>query len=289
MEEEAPCPDAAELEALVGESLPDQRASALLAHIGTCRKCQAALENSHSTQTLRLDRVDTGIITLSEDDERQAFVQRMKSTRALEPATSEPSSTADLSFLAPSEKEGVIGTLGSLEALEVIGRGGMGLVLRAYDTELRRTVAVKVLSPALAASEAARERFIREARAAAAIHHENVLPIHAVDRSGELPYFTMPLIEGMSLQDRLDQQQTPMPPAQVANIASKIASGLAAAHAEGLIHRDIKPANILLDESENRVWLADFGLARALEEPSVTVAGTLVGTPQFMAPEQLDD
>ncbi len=287
--EDTACPDAAELKALVEESLPEERLSEVQRHLGECEKCQAALEVASGTQSIRMDHFKKEI---DREESRAtapaAFMERLKSSKAS--MTVVPQTSADdLSFLTPSEKEGLLGKLDSLEVLEVAGRGGMGLVLKAYDPELHRSVAVKVLSPALAACESARERFLREARAAAAIDHENVLPIHTVDRTGPLPYFTMPLVEGKSLQALLDEKESPMPVEQVVTLGRKIASGLAAAHAEGLIHRDIKPANILLDAGGSRTWLADFGLARALEEPSVTIAGTLVGTPQFMAPEQLDD
>ncbi len=289
MECGASCPDPSELSALVNDTLSQERVEALLPHVGECAKCQSYMDDVSGTKTFHLEGLTEDSVHESDDSSLRQFVERVKEPITRVAHTNHSEGEDDLSFLTPSGDENSIGKLGALEVAEVIGRGGMGLVLRAVDPELQRSVAVKVLSPSLAASAPARERFIREARAAAAIHHENVLPIHAVDRSGELPYFTMPLIEGKSLQEVLDERNAPMPHEKLVDLASKIASGLAAAHDQGLIHRDIKPANILLDKDESRVWIADFGLARALEEPSVTLAGTLVGTPQFMAPEQLDD
>jgi serine/threonine-protein kinase len=167
----------------------------------------------------------------------------------------------------------------------VIGRGGMGVVLRAYDPWLRRLVAIKVLAPHLAHSSAARRRFAREARAAAAVSHDHVVLIHAVDQADGLPYLVMEYVPGISLQERLDRGG-PLDVRSILRIGIQVAAGLAAAHARGLIHRDIKPANILLEKGVGRVKITDFGLARAVDDVSVTQSGMIVGTPEYMAPEQ---
>lgn len=288
MEAIEPCPDAAELDALILETLPAERMEQLTRHIGRCTRCQAALERAGDSKVFKLDLAASDPSPPIDAHPPIEFIQKMRSPD-LETVIASSSDPEDLDFLTPTNREGLLGTLNSLEILEVIGRGGMGLVLRAHDPELQRQLAVKVLAPSLATNQSARERFIREARAVAAVDHRHVLPIYSVDRSGSLPYFTMPLVEGPSLQDLLDQSAKPMANELIISIAGKVASGLAAAHEQGLIHRDIKPANILLDEKADRVWLADFGLARAMEAPTLTVSGTLVGTPQFMAPEQLED
>ncbi len=198
------------------------------------------------------------------------------------PAACEPVS---LDFLgAPSHPE-MLGRLGRYEIERVIGAGGMGIVLKGFDSELHRPVAIKVLAPHLAHSGAARVRFAREARAVAAIAHENVLPIHDVESSGKLPYLVMPFVPGQSLQARLDAQG-PLPIRDVLRIACQAAEGLAAAHAQGIVHRDVKPANILLEESIDRVRIMDFGLARAADDASVTRSGIIAGTPYYMSPEQ---
>jgi len=141
-----------------------------------------------------------------------------------------------------------------------------------------------VLAPQLATSASARTRFMREARAAAAISHENVVTIHAVDEANGLPYLVMHHVAGRSLQQRLDDGG-PMELKELLTIARQIAAGLAAAHAHGLIHRDIKPANILLEDSGVRI--TDFGLARAIGEVSLSQSGVVAGTPLYMAPEQI--
>lgn len=199
------------------------------------------------------------------------------------PAT--PVGTADnFDFLEPADKAGCIGRLGYYEVIDVIGRGGMGIVFRALDPRLNRIVAIKVLAPELAASPLARRRFLREAQAAAAVSHPHVVTIHAVDEA-KLPYLVMECIVGQSLQQKLDQVG-PLRLTEILRIGSQIAEGLAAAHRQGLIHRDIKPANILLENGVERVKITDFGLARAADDAAITRTGEVSGTPQYMSPEQ---
>jgi serine/threonine protein kinase len=190
-----------------------------------------------------------------------------------------------LDFLEPSDKPGVLGRLGHYEVLEVVGRGGMGIVLRAFDEKLHRVVAIKVLAPALATGVSARQRFVREARAAAAVSHDNVIDIHAVEDSGPVPYLVMQFIDGKTLQEKLDRTG-PLPVTEILRIGLQIAEGLAAAHRHGLIHRDIKPANILLENGIERVKITDFGLARAVDDAKLTQSGVVAGTPAYMSPEQ---
>jgi serine/threonine-protein kinase len=159
------------------------------------------------------------------------------------------------------------------------------VVLKAFDPALNRHVAIKVLSPQLANSGAARRRFAREAQAAAAVVHEHVVAIHSVADNDGLPYLVMSYIPGCSLQERLDRQG-PLEVKEVLRIGMQVAAGLAAAHAQGLVHRDIKPANILLENGVERVKITDFGLARTFDDASLTGSGVVAGTPQYMAPEQ---
>ena len=203
-----------------------------------------------------------------------------------------PTEDISLSFLKPSDKDGVKGTIGPYEVLEVIGRGGMGVVLRAVDPKLNRIVAVKALLPELAANPNSRRRFLREAQAAAAISHPHVVTIHAVDDSHEdaqgkpvPPYLVMEFVAGQSLQQKLDRVGT-LRLTEILRIGRQIAEGLAAAHKQGVIHRDIKPANILLENGVERVKITDFGLARAIDDITVTRTGEVSGTPQYMSPEQ---
>jgi serine/threonine protein kinase len=161
----------------------------------------------------------------------------------------------------------------------------MGVVFAAEDVQLKRGVALKVMKPEYGTSDEARQRFLREARAAAAIEHDHVVAIYQVGEDRGLPYLAMKLLQGESLADRLGREkQLPIP--EVLRIGREIAEGLAAAHEGGVIHRDIKPANIWLEGERGRVKILDFGLARAADDVSLTRTGTIMGTPQYMSPEQ---
>lgn len=188
-------------------------------------------------------------------------------------------------FLTPPKHYGHIGFLAEYEIIDVLGRGGMGLVLHGHDTSLDRKVAIKVLAPQLAVVEIARKRFAREARAAAAIHHERVVTIYAVSEAAGLPYMVMEFVSGRALQDMVEEDG-PLDFKLLFQVAIQICEGLQAAHASGLIHRDIKPANILLTNGFPQVKITDFGLARAVDDVSITQKGIVMGTPQYMAPEQ---
>jgi hypothetical protein len=188
-------------------------------------------------------------------------------------------------FLTPSQRPDSLGRLDHYEILEVVGRGGMGVVLKGFDEKLRRVVAIKVLAPELAASGTARQRFAREARAAAAVSHEHVVTIHAVEEGHRPPYLVMEFVDGVSLQEKLDKEGPPGLK-EILRIGLQTAEGLAAAHRQGLVHRDIKPENILLENGVERVKLTDFGLARAADDASLTQSGVIAGTPLYMSPEQ---
>ena len=190
-----------------------------------------------------------------------------------------------LTFLGPPGQPDSLGRLGRYEVLEVLGRGGFGIVLRAFDESLRRVVAVKVLAPHLAATSPARKRFLREARASAQVRHENVVQVYEVGEQ-PLPHLVMEFIPGETLQQRLDRTG-PLDVAEVLRVGRQLADGLAAAHAHGLVHRDVKPANVLLEGGPRvHVKLTDFGLARAADDASLTQSGQVAGTPMYMAPEQ---
>lgn len=190
-----------------------------------------------------------------------------------------------LMLLGPTDDPHMLGRIGAYEIVGVIGRGGMGVVFKAFDGALNRFVAIKMLLPHLAASGAARKRFAREGRAAAAVIDDNVMPIYNVDQWQGTPYLVTQYSRGMTLQQRI-QKQGPLEVKEILRIAMQTAKGLDAAHAQGLVHRDIKPSNILLDRTVERAMLTDFGLARAVDDASITRTGTITGTPQYMSPEQ---
>ena len=176
--------------------------------------------------------------------------------------------------------------LGPYRILEQIGSGGMGVVYSAVDTRIDRRLALKVMQPKYAALPAAKERLLREARAAAGINHDNVLTIYEADEHQGVPYIAMPFLRGCPLDEYLKHKGCPSL-SKVLRITRETAAGLAAAHAVGLIHRDIKPSNLWLEDPSGRVKVFDFGLARPLvTDAELTQYGAVVGTPSYMAPEQ---
>ena len=178
----------------------------------------------------------------------------------------------------------MLGELGDYELLEEVGRGGQGVVFRARQKSLNRTVALKVISLGQWASEAHLKRFRREAEAAASLDHPGIVPIHEVgERDGQC-YFSMQFIEGGQLDEVVRRE--PMPIRRAVELIAKVARTVHYAHEHGILHRDIKPGNILLDKN-GEPHLTDFGLARLLDtQSSVTRTIDVLGTPSYMAPEQ---
>ncbi|VTT99953.1 serine threonine protein partial : Serine/threonine protein kinase (Fragment) OS=Rhodopirellula maiorica SM1 GN=RMSM_03539 PE=4 SV=1: Pkinase: LRR_5: LRR_6 [Gemmataceae bacterium] len=200
-----------------------------------------------------------------------------------------PPRSTEFPFLAPPQRPDELGRLGSFRVLGRIGAGGMGAVFRAEDPGLRRLVALKVMLPQFAGHPTARARFLREARAQAAVEHNHIVAIYQVGEEGGVPFITMPLLKGESLADALAATPT-FAVEESVRVAREVAEGLAAAHAAGLVHRDIKPANVWLEGPSRHVKVLDFGLARAGADgdpaDAVTVPGAIVGTPAYMSPEQ---
>jgi hypothetical protein len=278
------CPDSVRWNDLLDSRLPEPEASSLSTHLEGCAGCQSTLDGLTAGEASWVEAA-----RVLEEPRRPALHQAMEQLKAVGEAALETAgpttiSHATLPFLRPSGEPGHLGRLGSYEVLGVIGRGGMGVVLKAFDPALRRLTAIKVLAPQWASHAEARQRFEREAQAAALVRHENVVAIHAVEKVDGLPYLVMEYVPGISLQQRLDRDG-PLDLEEILRIGAQAAAGLAAAHDQGLIHRDIKPANILLD-SDGKVRLTDFGLARAVDDTSLTQSGVIAGTPQYMAPEQ---
>jgi tRNA A-37 threonylcarbamoyl transferase component Bud32 len=209
-----------------------------------------------------------------------------------------------LTFLQPALQGDELGRLGDFRILQVLGQGGMGIVLRADDTRLARPVALKVMRPILAADRTMRQRFVREARAMAAVKSDHVVTVYEVGAVNDLPFLAMELLDGADL-DTYHRNAGRLPPAQAARIGREAALGLAAAHARGLVHRDVKPANLWLEAPPgkpglrpvpggspggalvSRVKILDFGLARADSDTTrLSQVGVVLGTLPFMAPEQ---
>ncbi len=182
---------------------------------------------------------------------------------------------------APSAQQ----TLGDFRIIREVGRGGMGAVFEAEQLSLGRRVALKILRFGGFSDPQAIERFQREAETVAALHHTNIVPIFNLGSERGVNYYAMQFIEGRSLAEVLAERKQPLPAEQVAEWALQAAEALAHAHQRGVVHRDVKPSNLLVDR-ENRLWLTDFGLARRLDDVTLSMTGALLGTPRYMSPEQ---
>jgi serine/threonine-protein kinase len=262
------CPDPTRLQRLLDATSPSDEQAELMEHLEVCAGCRQ-----------RLEELAAG------PESWRGVIRNLGGETGPEPARAEAGTDASFPFLDPPMKPGQLGTLAHYEILELVGRGGMGVVFKAFDRTLHRIVAVKVMAPELAVNGTARERFRREAQAAAAVCHEHIVTIHAVEEAKGLPYLVMQYVQGESLQQKLNREG-PLAWMTILRLGMQTADGLAAAHAQGLIHRDIKPANILMENGVERVKITDFGLARAVDDASLTQSGVIAGTPQYMSPEQ---
>ncbi len=256
-------------------------------HVENCDRCQQRLlelsGDKHLQQEVRETLQLLGNVTDEYRSSTSSVVVSMEHNFVDDiGAECEPVS---LDFLSPPGHPEMLGRIGRYDVERIIGSGGMGIVLKGFDTELHRVVAIKVLKQHLAHNGAARRRFAREAQSAAAVVHEHVIPIHDVQTEGDTPFLVMQYVPGQSLQARVDQRG-PLATREILRIARQAAAGLAAAHAQGVVHRDVKPANILLEESVDRVLISDFGLARTVDDATLTRTGVVAGTPHYMSPEQ---
>lgn len=177
--------------------------------------------------------------------------------------------------------------LGDAYAVEGrLGAGGFAVVFLVRDLNLKRKLAVKVLSPDVISSHSVLERFRREAETVAQLSHPHIVPLHFIGQKDDLIYLVMQCIEGGSLADKL-QREKQLSIEEAARIFQEIASALAHAHKRGVVHRDIKPQNVLLDAESGRALVTDFGIARTAEGGSLTATGMVVGTPAYLSPEQV--
>lgn len=307
---ETNCPPASDLHRLLQSQLPKSEAARLQGHLRDCAACRQIWQNLQTETaagyppSVPQPAEDTGhgqpssAITWSSEimleggaGERAPKLRRSPSAAP----------TRSFSFLSPPHEAGELGWLGAYRITGVLGEGGMGFVFDAFDTHLHRRVALKVLKPELAANDSFRQRFLQEARAAAALPDEHIITIYQVGLENDVPFLAMKFLYGESLEQRL-QRDGRLPYHEVLRIGREIALGLSAAHDRGLIHRDIKPANLWLEtppesgpsdntrlscEYSYRLKLLDFGLARPIHDTRrLTATGLIVGTPQYLAPEQ---
>jgi serine/threonine protein kinase len=293
MPAQAACPSAQVLQGLLLGKLPEDEVESLGKHLLGCDQCAARVHSLAKEDTLveALRTARTPAVDEPKPEKVQGLIERLKALRLSEggstqalPAAEESSNPHE--FLAPAQGPDEIGRLGDYRVLKVLGTGGMGMVYLAQDTRLDREVALKVMKPSVAANPQAKQRFLREAKACAALRHDHIITIYQVGEDRGVPFLAMEFLEGMPLDQWLSSGRKLTIP-QILRIGREIAKGLAAAHEKGLIHRDIKPGNVWLDKHSGRVKILDFGLARtAKEDVNITQSGAIVGTPAYMAPEQ---
>ena len=268
----SPCPTPTELRQLLDGNLSTSDESRLLKHLDSCASCQRIVDQDSASITVPDNIAET---QLSQNDaEFRTLIERIKSpdwlTNSPETANFDPQSSCNDD---------------RFELLHELGRGGMGVVYLAREKSLDRQVAIKFLSPHLAERADARQRFIREAKAAAAIRDAAAITIHSVT-DGSPPFIVMEYVDGETLQERIDLG--PIEVEEAIEISRQIAGVLQRAHAINVLHRDIKPANILLESNKQEAKLTDFGLAQIAGDSKLTQSGMLIGTPAYMAPELLD-
>jgi len=277
------CPLTEELGRLVAGGLPADEEQHLTDHISQCEVCQRTLDTLPPVELVRQaqdsrDRTDIMPHALSQLLQ-QTLADVQESLTDTRPDVSK--SSADILPWLEATDDDSIGRAGPYRLTKLLGRGGMGVVFLGHDDELDRRVAVKMLSPGLMADTTSRERFLREARAVAAVSHPSIVAIHRVESDDKLPWFAMEYVPGKSLEEHLSEGRR-FSAAQVIRIGYQVATALAAAHGASLIHRDIKPGNILIEDESGRVRLLDFGLARNTAGTGLTTSGTLLGTPSYM-------
>ena len=294
------CPDQSVLSALLAGSLPGPDAALVSEHLDSCATCQTTIEQLADGANL-LEDIGQKLGGRQEPDSSrlQQVVDNLRDPNRTLGGQRDQTSFAEMAQdrtelrgLRPASHPDQIGRLGDYEVFKVAGRGGMGTVLLARDPTLNRQVAIKVLASHLARNDTARKRFLREARSAAAISHPNVVTILNVAETDDphgsgiqVPILVMEYVDGETVADRIKRDGR-LDIRTVIRIGAQIASGLAEAHAQGVIHRDIKPSNILLGRNSTRTKITDFGLARAANDASLTRTGVLAGTPAYMSPEQ---
>ena len=276
MTAESKCPSQEELADFAGGRLDDEAARQIGAHVTSCEVCALAVQRLHGETADDLAKTRPW-----------SPLPKKPGALAIDTEPEVHDSNFDFTVLEPTPCPEAVGRLGKYDVLGVLGQGGMGVVLRAFDSQLGRAVAIKVLSSYLASSVTARRRFQREGRAAAQISHPNVVTIYSVEEHHGLPFLVMELVKGRSMYERL-RTAGPLEPSEVIRLGAQIAAGLAAAHAQNVIHRDIKPGNVMLQDN-GCVKITDFGLARIVfDDGELSSHHLIVGTPSYMSPEQVD-
>ena len=282
-----------ELRSLLDGGLTEAKMSSVGNHLVECDRCRQRADDLTNVMELNWARGVRDHSSYSDVLVSQQLLEQSTKDKAAAGRSANSDLEHELDWLDPPRQAGDLGAMGAYRVLRVLGQGGMGIVLLCHEETLDRLVAVKVLRSNRNDSRS-RERFVREARAAAAIQHDNVVTIHHVANPPDgPPYLVMQYIAGSTLRQQIGKVER-LSTREAARIAREIANGLSAAHAAQLVHRDIKPANIILDAADGRAKIMDFGLVRitALGKRArgsdVTQEGISPGTPEYMSPEQVD-
>lgn len=283
------CPNPKWFLRLAAGQVTEEQEQKLSKHLERCKNCQAEIEklNDLSEFVGETAREESNITLSSDSDRLNKQLQAIKEDSPVDnPKIQSGTVSSGYMDVMPwiESAEDCLGQVDEFKLLEFIGRGGMGVVFKCLDTKLQRLVAVKLMAPQLLVDELASERFLREARSAAKINHQNIVMVHSVNAVNGLPYLVMELIEGESLESRLAQKSLDFD--EIVRITTATFAGLSAAHQKGVLHRDIKPGNIMLDRQNGQIKITDFGLAVSFEGTKLTRTGLLVGTPEYLSPEQ---
>ncbi len=297
MNDKSNCPPKQTLiDFLLGKLEPSQVATCEQ-HLHDCKPCGDTIRGLDANDTfVRLAGNSNPSLTDADGSEEseqlivKMLINKMQEMQPTHSSSGKQSATSPnradeiINLLQPTAGSDTMGRLAHYEIHELLGVGATSVVFRARDEQLHRDVALKVLRPSL--GDGARERFLAEARAAAALNHENITTIYQVATEGHLAFMAQQWLPGETLEARLEREPE-LDNEEIKSISLQVANGLAAAHTKNLIHRDIKPANIWVDSERNRAIILDFGLVRvADDQPQLTETGMIAGTPNYMSPEQ---
>jgi len=281
---ERACPPDEILARVAGGAGSEAEERAVGAHLDECTRCQKRFEAFLGPTE------DLAALGRENEEAVRADLRALRKRRIPRPPTIEVGSRdvviAGALRLGLPRRPEYLASIGDYQVIAILGQGGMGVVLKAFDEKLERIVALKLIGPKLVHDEAARQRFLREARSAAKLKHPNVVAIHAVGTHATIPFIDMEYVEGSPLSVRIAEEGC-LEPNRAAEIIRQVLSALGHAHEAGIIHRDIKPGNVLLESQTGAAKLSDFGLARGVGDAiHPTVEGTVLGTPCYMSPEQ---
>lgn len=291
------CPSEGSLRRFLSSELEDASESAIAPHVDSCRRCQEKLdsfyqssESYHEVDQLTSDDFGTHPTRTSDGEFVQRFVASLCDNVSdfMKRWKPENDTAAPVIFKGPVTTDAPLGRLDRFEILNHVGSGATGHLYRAWDPQLCRHVAIKVLRQDQAALESARHRFAREAHAAAQFQSKHIAAIHEVHTPEDFPpWLVLEFIDGESLYEQI-QRDGSVTPERAAVAVVQILDALTAAHAGGVIHRDVKPSNVLVESGSQALKLVDFGLARLTEAASeLTADGVIAGTPAYMSPEQI--